>query len=204
MSDAAGVVERDLIGSSRYALAANGLTVGRLILAPVLAWMILEIGPITSPDRGSGFRWLTFALAMVLGASDFFDGKLARHAKPTKFGAFVDPLADKAVVLLAGFALVSVGRFHVVPWILITIREVSIQIYRSYWAKRGLAIPARPSGKYKVFVQGLVIAFALLPWLDDAFWVADGFLWLAVVFTLVSGAQYVLDGRAALRTSGAR
>ncbi len=184
----------DLIGRSRYALAANGLTVGRLALAPVLAAMIL------SEEQ----RWLTFALALVLGASDFFDGRLARHATPTRFGAFVDPLADKAVVLLAGFSLVAIDRFPILPWLLIAARELAIQGYRSYWARQGLAIPARPSAKYKVFVQGLAIAAALFPVLDDVEWVADGFLWIAVAFTIVSGAQYLVDGRAALRRSGSR
>lgn len=184
----------DLIGSSRYALAANALTVGRLILAPVLAWLILQ----------ESAPWPTFFLAMVLGASDFFDGRLARNATPTRVGAFVDPLADKAVILLAGFALVDLGRFPLWPWIVIAIREIGIQLYRSYWARRDFSIPARPSGKYKVFVQGLVIAAALLPWLDDTPWVADALLWLALAFTVVSGAQYLLDGRQALRTSGVR
>ncbi len=184
----------DLIGRSRYALAANGLTVSRLILAPVLALMIL------SEEQ----RWLTFLLALALGASDFFDGKLARQATPTKLGAFIDPLADKAVVLLAGFSLVTIGRFWVLPWILIAIREIGIQLYRSYWASGGLAIPARPSGKYKVFVQGIVIATALCPALDDVPVIADVLLWVAVAFTLFSGAQYLLDGQKALRTSGSR
>jgi CDP-diacylglycerol--glycerol-3-phosphate 3-phosphatidyltransferase len=182
----------DLIGRSRYALAANTLTVGRLILAPVLAWMILD----------ESRRWLTFVLALALGASDFFDGKLARNARPTKLGAFVDPLADKAVVLLAGFALVEIGRFPLFPWVVIAVREVGIQLYRSYWAKQGFAIPARPSAKYKVFVQGLAIAFALFPLFDDSPWIADGFLWLAVGFTVVSGALYLIDGRRVLRTTG--
>lgn len=184
----------DLIGRSRYALAANSLTVGRLLLAPVLAVMIL------SEDQ----RWFTFVFAVVLGASDFFDGRLARNARPTKVGAFVDPLADKAVVLLAGFALVEIGRFAILPWIVIAVREVGIQLYRSYWARRGFAIPARPSAKYKVFVQGLAIAFALFPPFDDVPWIADTMLWIAVAFTVVSGAQYVIDGRRALRTSGMR
>lgn len=184
----------DLIGRSRYALAANGLTVGRLVLAPVLAVMIL------SEEQ----RWVTFALALVLGASDFFDGRLARNARPTRFGAFVDPLADKTVVLLAGFSLVAIDRFSIWPWLVIAVREIGIQIYRSYWARRGFAIPARPSAKYKVFVQGVVIAAALWPWLDDARWIGDGLLWVAVAFTVVSGVQYLLDGRAALRTGGAR
>lgn len=196
MSDevAAPKTKMDLIGSSRYALAANALTISRLLLAPVFALMIIQKNP----------SWLTFVFGWVLGATDFFDGKLARGATPTKFGAFFDPLADKAVVLLGGFALVHLGRFGWVPMVLIAIREFGIQGYRSYWSREGLAIPARRSGKYKVFVQGIAIAAATLPLLEDTPIVADVLLWVAVAFTLVSGAQYLLDGRDALRTTGTR
>lgn len=191
---AASKPKMDLIGSSRYALAANALTISRLLLAPVFALLILEQNP----------WWLTFFLGWVLGATDLFDGKLARQATPTKFGAFFDPLADKAVVLLAGFALADIGRFPMLPIVLITIREVGIQGYRSYWTRQGLAIPARQSGKYKVFVQGIAISAATFPPLDELPIVADVLLWVAVVFTLVSGAQYLIDGRGALRTTGVR
>lgn len=184
----------DLIGSSRYALAANGLTISRLLLSPFFALLILERNP----------WWLTFIMGWILGATDLFDGKLARHATPTKFGAFFDPLADKAVVLLAGFALVRIDRFPLLPVVLIAIREVGIQGYRSYWTREGLAIPARKSGKYKVFVQGIAVSAATCPWLGSTPIVADLLLWIAVVFTLVSGAQYLIDGRGALRTSGVR
>ncbi len=184
----------DLIGRSKYALAANGLTVSRLILSPVLAYFILQQNP----------AWFTFTLGWALGATDFVDGKLARYATPTKFGAFVDPLADKLVILLAGWALVDVGRFPALPIILIAIREVGIQAYRSYWSRKGLAIPARKSAKYKVFVQGIAVAAAMFPALDGALWIADWLLWIAVVFTWVSALQYVLDGRDALRTTGER
>ncbi len=184
----------DLIGSSKYALAANGLTIARLLLAPVLALLILERNP----------WWVTFWLGWALGATDLFDGRLARQATPTKFGAFFDPLADKAVVLLAGFAIVSYRSYWLIPMVLITIREVGIQLYRSYWSRRGLAIPARTSAKYKTFVQGLALAAAMCPALDGAEWIADVLLWIAVGFTLVTGAQYVLDGQGALRTSGSR
>lgn len=187
-------VEMDLIGSSRYALAANGLTIGRLMLAPVLALLILEQNP----------WWVTFVLGWVLGATDLFDGKLARNATPTKFGAFFDPLADKAVVLMAGFALVTHRADWLIPMILITVREVGIQGYRSYWSRQGLSIPARQSAKYKVFVQGLAIAAAMFPPFDGAEWIATVLLWIAVVFTIVTGLQYVLDGRDSLRTGGSR
>ncbi len=184
----------DLIGLNRYAMAANGLSVSRLILAPVLALLILERNP----------WWLTFWLGWAMGATDLFDGRLARQATPTKFGAFVDPLADKAVVLLAGFALVTHRPHWLIPMIVIAIREVGIQAYRSYYARDGLSIPARTSAKYKTFVQGLALAAAMCPWLDGAEWIADALLYVAVVFTVVTGAQYVIDGRSALRTGGSR
>ncbi|MGH1505687.1 MAG: CDP-alcohol phosphatidyltransferase family protein [Acidimicrobiales bacterium] len=184
----------DLIGSSRYALAANALTIGRLLLAPVLALLVLERNP----------WWLTFVLGWVLGATDLFDGRLARNATPTRFGAFFDPLADKAVVLLTGYAVATYHGDWWLPMAIITVREVAIQGYRSYWSRRQLAIPARTSAKYKTFVQGLALAAAMCPLFDDAFWVATALLWLAVAFTVVTGLQYVLDGRDALRTGGAR
>ncbi len=183
----------DLIGSSRAAIAANVLTISRFLLAPVLALLILDDNP----------TWLNFALGWAMGATDFFDGKLARNAAPTKFGAFFDPLADKLVVLLAGFALVEIGRFPMWPMLIILVREVGIQVYRSYWSRRGLAIPARRSAKYKVFIQGIAIAAAMLPLLDGALWVADVLLYVAVAFTVVTAVQYLLDGRDAMSTTGA-
>ena len=69
---------------------------------------------------------------------------------------------------------------------------------------RGLSVPARTSAKYKTFVQGIAIAAAMCPALDGALWVADWLLWLSVAFTLVTAAQYLLDGQDALRTGGSR
>lgn len=182
------------LGSSRWALAANSLTIFRFAFAPVLAMLVLYQNP----------WWLTFWVGWALGATDVIDGSLARRATPTRLGAFLDPLADKVVVLLVGFALVSIGRFGWIPMVIITVREVGIQAYRSYWGRHGLAIPARTSAKYKTLVQGVALAAAMCPPLEDYPWVADTLLWVAVVFTVVSGMQYVLDGRDALRTTGVR
>ena len=183
-----------MLGTSRWAVAANSLTVFRFVMAPVLAVLVLYQNP----------WWLTFWMGWFLGATDVIDGSLARRATPTRLGAFLDPLADKVVVLLVGFALVSIGRFPVLPLLLITAREVAIMAYRSYWTRQGLAIPARKSAKYKTFIQGVALAAALCPPLEDYPWVADTLLWIAVAFTIVSGLQYVMDGRDALRTTGQR
>ncbi len=184
-----------LLGSSRWALAANSLTLGRLVLTPVFVLMILHQNP----------WWPSFVMGWFLGFTDWYDGKLARHAEPTRFGAFWDPLADKAVVLGAGFALVGIGRWFWLPMVLITIREVGLTVYRSYWARRSLAIPARTSAKYKTFVQGLAISSATFPPIENnVAWITDVLLWIAVAFTLYTGAQYFLDGRSALSNTGSR
>ena len=145
--------EIHLIGTSRWALAANSLTVARIALAPVLALLVASRNP----------WWLTFWMGWTLGATDVIDGSLARRATPTRLGAFLDPLADKVVVLLVGFTLVGIGRFPALPVVIIAIREVAIMAYRSYWGRRGLAIPARQSAKYKTLVQGVALAAALCP-----------------------------------------
>lgn len=181
-------VEPSFIGTSRWSLAANSLTIFRITAAPVLAGLVLATNP----------WWLTFWFGWFLGATDVMDGRLARRAAPTRVGAFLDPLADKVVVLLVGFALVWLGRFSWLPITLIAAREVAIMAFRSYWGRRGLAIPARKSAKYKTFVQGVALAAAMCPPLDPYPWVADTLLWLAVAFTLYSGLQYALDGRNSL------
>ncbi len=186
--------EISFIGTSRWSQAANSLTVIRITMAPVLALMVLAQNP----------WWVTFWFGWFLGATDYLDGQLARRAAPTRVGAFLDPLADKVVVLLVGYALVWLDRFGWLPITLITVREAAIMIYRSYWGRRGMAIPARKSAKYKTLVQGVALAAAMCPALDGALWVADVLLWIAVVFTIVSGLQYAVDGRSALRTTGER
>lgn len=186
--------EISFIGDSRWSLAANSLTIFRITAAPVLAALVLVTNP----------WWLTFWFGWFLGATDYLDGQLARRAAPTRVGAFLDPLADKVVVLLVGYAMVWLDRFSWIPITLIAAREVAIMVYRSYWGRRGLAIPARKSAKYKTFVQGVALAAAMCPPLDPYPWVADTLLWLAVGFTLVSGLQYAIDGRNSLRSTGER
>ena len=87
----------------------------------------------------------------------------------------------------------------------IAAREIGISCYRSYWARRGLAIPARRIAKVKTVVQEFAIAFALVPPIDqNARWFPLLLLWVAVGLTLFTGAQYVLDGQRALSTGGTR
>jgi CDP-diacylglycerol---glycerol-3-phosphate 3-phosphatidyltransferase len=171
-------------GPSALATPANGVTVLRLLLAPLLIVRIVE----------DGATWVNFALWTVLACTDGVDGWIARRQGTTRSGAFLDPLADKVLVLGALFALVSTGRFWWVPVALIAVRELAVSLWRVRLGRQGLAVPARQSGKIKVLVQGLAIGGALMPPLEDITWPADVLLWAAVVLALVSGVQYALDG----------
>ena len=136
------------------------------------------------------------AVWFVLSCTDGVDGWLARRHGTTASGAFLDPLADKVVVIGAMAVLVANGVFWWLPVLLITVREVGISAYRSWIGRRGISMPARPAAKAKTVVQDFAVGFALLPLTAaDHPFVANAFLWGAVALTLVTGAQYLLDGR---------
>ena len=172
---------------------ANLLTIARLLLSPVLFLLILQA------EDARGASWAAFGLGVALAGTDFFDGRVARRANVvSRSGAFLDPLADKVVVLGAAFCLVAVERYWWVPVTIMAFRELGITAWRTRWASEGVSIPARRSAKYKTFVQGVALAMAVMPSLESADAVLTGALWVAVAFTLVTGLQYLLDGRVAL------
>jgi CDP-diacylglycerol---glycerol-3-phosphate 3-phosphatidyltransferase len=175
-------------GPSALATPANFVTVIRLLVAPLLFTMIVS-------DRST---WAIFLLWVALASTDGVDGWIARRHGTTRSGAFLDPLADKVLVLGALYALASIGRFPWLPVVIIAVREVGISLYRVYWGRRGLAVPASRAGKLKTLLQGLAVGAALLPPLATAhLWVADVLLWASVVVTVLSGLQYLYAGRAA-------
>ncbi len=176
---------------------ANLLTITRLLFAPLLFWFVLD----AEADRGAS--WAAFGLGVALASTDFFDGKVARRANVvSRSGAFLDPLADKVVILGSGFCLVAVERYWWVPVTIIAIRELGITAWRSHWARDGLSLPARRSAKYKTFVQGLALAMAVMPTLNDQDTLLTVMLWIAVAWTVFSGAQYLIDGQNALSRTG--
>ena len=176
---------------------ANLLTITRLLFAPLLFWLLL------SARDTRGVSWVAFGLGVALASTDFFDGRIARRANVvSRSGAFLDPLADKVVILGAGFCLVAVDRYWWLPVTLMAVREVGITAWRGRWARHGLALPARRSAKYKTFVQGVALAMAVIPTFQDQDTLIDVMLWIAVVWTLVSGIQYLIDGQNALSSTG--
>ena len=171
-------------GPSALATPANAVTIIRLLIAPLLFAMVSSDGP----------SWPAVVFWLVLASTDGLDGWIARRQGTTRSGAFLDPLADKVLVLGAMWALVGIEAFWWVPVALIALREIGISIYRSWEGRRGISVPARPWATVKTVVQDFAVGFALLPTTADRPGVATTVLWIAVVLTLVTGAQYLLDG----------
>lgn len=176
---------------------ANLLTITRLLFAPLLFWLVLDA------EETRGVSWAAFGLGVALASTDFFDGKVARRANVvSRSGAFLDPLADKVVILGSAFCLVAVERYWWAPVTIMAVRELGITAWRGRWAREGLAIPARRSAKYKTVVQGVALAAAVMPTLEDQDTAIDVLLWIAVVWTVATGIQYLIDGQNALSSTG--
>lgn len=184
----------DRYGPGALLTPANLITLCRLVLSPALLVLIVK----------DPMSWAAAGFWTVLALSDGIDGYLARRHGTTRSGAFLDPLADKVLVLGAMFALVAAGRFWIVPVILIAVREIAISIYRTQLGRQGLAVPARFSGKVKTVVQEFAVAAALFPVTGEYHMAAVILLWSAVALTWWSGFLYLYDGRGAATRLGHR
>ena len=170
-------------GPSALATPANAVTIARVLVTPFMLALIIA----------RGASWPSVGAWIALAGTDGVDGYLARRHGTTRSGAFLDPLADKVLVLGAMVSLVVKGLFWWLPVVIIGVREVGISAYRSAVGRRGVSVPARPLAKLKTVVQSFAVGFALLPWTAHHRVVANSFLWAAVALTVVSGAQYILD-----------
>lgn len=163
---------------------ANIVTVTRVLMSPILFALV--------PDHDAG-SWVALALWIVLCGSDGVDGYLARRHGITRSGAFLDPLADKILVLGAMFTLVSRDIFWVLPVAIIAAREIIVSVYRVFVGSKGVSMPASKLAKVKTFSQQLAVGFALAPLtVSDATWTFVVCMWIAVALTLLSGGQYAV------------
>ncbi len=181
-------------GPSAIATPANAMTMARLVASPILAVLIAAIGPSS---------WLLAVIWLVLAGSDGLDGHVARRQGSTRSGAFLDPLADKFLVLGALAALAAAGVVSWLPAVLVFVREAGMTWFRVRAGRRGVSVPARPLAKVKTLVQDVAVGLALLPvvGVHHEGTIAD-VLWFAVALTLYTGLEYLLDARRMLRVAG--
>ncbi|WP_097025484.1 CDP-diacylglycerol--glycerol-3-phosphate 3-phosphatidyltransferase [Clostridium peptidivorans] len=187
---------------------ANKLTIIRMILVPVfLVFLAAQRMP-----YGKSIATIIFILAAL---TDKLDGYIARSRNQvTRFGKFMDPLADK---LLVTAALVSLVEFQVLPaWaaMIIIAREFAVTGLRSVAAAEGIVIAASGWGKAKTVTQIVAIIAALIDLNKDILSASSVFtiipfsyleliaqisMALAIIITIVSGVDYFVKNKEAIK-----
>lgn len=172
---------------------ANRLTLMRIFLVPIFLIFIA----VRDIPYGKIIATAVFILAAL---TDKLDGYIARSRNQiTKFGKFMDPLADK---LLVTAALVSLVDFHIVSaWsaMIIIAREFAVTGLRTIAASEGIVIAASWWGKIKTFVQIVAIIFALvnLSYRHHAYFrlLTKISMSIAVIVTIISGIDYFVKNK---------
>lgn len=177
---------------------ANKLTLLRVILIPVFVFFLLW----QFASWNILIALLVFAIASI---TDALDGNYARkHNLVTDFGKFLDPLADKALVMAALLAFVELGWTGSVPVMIILFREFMVSALRLVASNAtGKVIAAGWLGKLKtaftmiaiiaiLFAQGIIALGVALP-LNIVAIASDILIWIATILTAVSGVQYLMS-----------
>jgi CDP-diacylglycerol--glycerol-3-phosphate 3-phosphatidyltransferase len=177
-----------LTNSNKNLNIPNILAGFRILLAPVLLGFLVyrdvELLNFWHTSWLDYFAALVFVIASV---TDFFDGYIARQFdQMTILGAILDPLADKMLMLAGFLGLVYMGRADVLAVFLILSREFFITGLRVVAVSQGHDVASTFSGKLKTVVQMFAIGFLIMNWTYGTM-----LLWIAVIFTLFSGYEYI-------------
>jgi cardiolipin synthase (CMP-forming) len=185
----------------------NILTLSRILAVPLLVFLLWKPG------------WydyaVTFGLYCLVGITDYFDGYVARaQGTVSRLGIFLDPIADKIMVVGVLVMLVSsrqphaepvIHGFHIVPALIILLREIAVSGLREFLAGLQVSLPVSRLAKWKTAFQlvslgALILGGAVgvpsgpLPYWPWVHWVGLASLWAAATLTLVTGWDYLRVG----------
>ena len=176
---------------------ANKLTLLRIFLVPIFMFFLL----LRIPLYGD---YIAAAIFIIAALTDGLDGYIARSRNQiTKFGKFMDPLADKLLVSAALISLVEMNRLP--AWIVVVIvaREFAITGFRVLAASEGITIAASWWGKFKTVTQIIAIVLLLLnnfPFSSINFPADKIAVILALIFTIISGVDYMYKNKEVFST----
>ena len=182
--------------AGRTVSLANLLSLFRIGIVPVLVVVLFWPGPIARAVAGGIF--------LIACLTDYFDGWLARRQGVTPLGQFLDPLADKLIVVAVLIMLAAVPPEPRVPaWmaVVIALRELAVTGLRGVAAQHGMVLAAEELGKYKMIFQMFALEALLIhyvwpvPWsgLSVDFQAAGmRFLWIAMILAVWSGIDYAV------------
>jgi CDP-diacylglycerol--glycerol-3-phosphate 3-phosphatidyltransferase len=165
----------------------NFLTSIRLLVVPVLAWLLFQENSTTNFNRT-----IAGVLFIVAALTDIADGTIARKWNLiTNFGKIFDPIADKALI---GTALIGLSSMGLLDWWftwVILAREIFVTLLR-FWVINQGVIPASRGGKLKTIMQIVAISFYLLPLPSSVSLLAEILMYVAVILTLATAVDYIM------------
>jgi CDP-diacylglycerol--glycerol-3-phosphate 3-phosphatidyltransferase/cardiolipin synthase len=179
----------------------NMLTLSRILAVPILVFLLW---------RPTWFEYtLAFALYVLMGLTDYFDGYVARaRGAVSRLGIFLDPIADKimiaaVIVMLVAMPDPALGRptiegFDVIAALIILLREIAVSGLREFLADLRVSLPVSQLAKWKTTFQlialGALILAGALPHIGFVRTVGVFSLWTAAALTLVTGWDYLRVG----------
>lgn len=170
---------------------ANKLTLLRVVLVPVFMAFLLM--------NGTAWQFAALAVFVIASLTDMLDGQIARRCNQiTTFGKFADPLADKMLTTAAFLVFMQKGIINSWAVMIILAREFMVAGVRLAAVSEGKVIAASFWGKFKTVSQMAAIIIAILvlniPAVPQsaAVIVTNIFVWISVVLTVISGADYLV------------
>ena len=172
----------------------NIITFIRIFLIPIILYLLFSENP--------NIVLIAGLLFIVSSVSDYFDGYLARTLnQSSKLGTLLDPIADKLLIASVIVVLVDTGvisNIHVVPAIIILLREIAMSGLREFLAKLNTDMPVSKLAKYKTTFQMVSLSILIISLgfeLNDLLWnIGLITLWIAAIITLLSGYNYMVKG----------
>ena len=173
----------------------NLLTLSRIFVIPALIGTFFFV-------EGAAGNWLSLGLFAAAGITDFLDGYLARQwGIQTRLGRFLDPVADKLLVVAVILLLIAFDRiagWTVLAAIVIVCREILVSGLREFLAEIRVGMPVSALAKWKTTVQILALGFLLAGEAGDALLpsttIGTWGLWVAAALTLYTGYDYLRAG----------
>ena len=166
----------------------NGLTIIRILAIPIILFLLFY------PEPKESCRLFTAFFFLAVAVTDTLDGYIARRrGMVTTLGKFLDPLADKLLIVAGLIALIPTRGIP--AWMVIVIigREISVTGLRGIALSQGIVISASRLGKYKTVFEVASIALLILKgevFSVDLYQVGMVLLWIAMAFAVISGVDY--------------
>lgn len=173
---------------------ASKITIVRVVLIPVFMVLMYMSG-------GAFNVWMLLSLALFVLASltDYLDGYIARkYDQVSNFGKFLDPLADKLLVISAMCMFCQWGSMPAWALMLVLAREFSVTGLRLIAVERGVVIAAAWSGKVKT--ASTMIGLCFMMGFPTVSWLSNLVIAVIVVTTLYSGIEYFAKNISCLKS----